>query len=952
MKKIRIVFLLFVTAFLMNVQTNATIPVQLRCNFWENPLGVDVTNPVLGWTIKTASKTRAMHQKAYRILVSTSAEALKNDKGNLWDSGKIISDRMGQVVYSGLQLKSSQACWWKVKIWDEKGKPSLWSEPSQWTMGVLNDTDWKAKWISARGAEKYAHQYASARLDFNLKRDLNEFRANKPKPDDANYSSMFIRREFSVKPQIQRAIIHVCGLGQYELSINGLKIGDYLLSPGWSDYRKTVLYDTYDVTQQLITGTNTIGLMLSNGMYNIQPDSVRYVKFLNSYGPLKAIVHLLIEYNDGSVQTIGTDNTWQVSPGPVTYMNLYGGEDYDARLEPDGWNRPDFKTDSRWSAALECAGPGGELKGLSCAAPPVKAIEKEEPVREIRINSNTRVYDFGQNASIMPRITIKGVRGSYVRIIPSELLKPDGTVDRSSVTQDGIRPAWWQFTLATESSRTYFPKFFYQGARYLQVELFAAKGDTILPVVEKLNGVVVHTSATAIGTFSCSNNLFNRIYSLVRWAQRSNLVSVITDCPHREKMPWLEQYHLNGPSLRYNYDLLTLFGKSMNDMANSQLDDGFVPNIAPEFFHAGEEIKDNGFRNSPEWGSAFIIVPWQQYLFSGDVSLISRYYEKMKKYIAFLDASATGNILNFGLGDWYDIGPKAPWGSQLTPVAFTATAIYFYDYQIMAKMANIIGKTGDANRFGQKAEAIRQSFNKEFYNPEKGIYSTGSNTTFAMPLFFNITEPQNRKRLIEKLVADIRKRGNSFTSGDVGYRFLLKVLAEEGYSNVIFDMNNQSDRPGYGYQLKMGATSLTEKWDAGVGSFGSQNHFMLGQINEWFFNDLAGIGDDADGAGFRKIIIKPMVVGDLTWVKGSYQSVSGKISTEWKLVKGVFTLDVLIPANTTASIYIPAKTKSDVTESGKQIKKTYGVKFIKMENGCAIYETGSGSYHFVAKEKQ
>jgi alpha-L-rhamnosidase len=952
MNKTRFLLLLFATAFLIPVQTSANKPIQLKCDFWEDPLGIDVANPVLGWTIKTDPKTRAMHQTAYRILVATSAEALMNDKGDLWDSGKIVSDRMGQVVYTGLKLQSSQACWWKVKIWDEKRISSQWSEPSCWTMGVLNNSDWKANWISAKGAEKYAHQYASARTDFNLKRDLDEFRANKPKPDDTNFSSMFIRKEFLVKPQILRAIIHVCGLGQYELSINGSKIGDYLLSPGWSDYGKTVLYDTYDVTHQIKGGTNAIGLILSNGMYNIQPDSVRYVKFLNSYGPLKAIVHLKIEYSDGTVQSIGTDSTWQVSPGPVTYMNLYGGEDFDARLEPDGWNRPEFKTDSRWSGALECTGPGGELKGLSCSAPPVKAIENEEPVKKIRINSNTWVYDLGQNASIMPQIKIKGTNGSYVRIIPSELLKPDGTVDRSSVTQDGVRPAWWQFTLATDSSRTYFPKFFYQGARYLQVELFAAKGDTILPVIEKLNGVVVHTSATAVGTFSCSNDLFNRIYSLVRWAQRSNLVSVITDCPHREKMPWLEQYHLNGPSLRYNYDLLTLFGKSMNDMANSQLEDGFIPNIAPEFFYAGKEIKDNGFRNSPEWGSSFIIVPWQQYLFSGDKTLIIRYYEQMKKYIAFLDASADGNTLHFGLGDWYDIGPKSPWGSQLTPVAFTATAIYFYDYKIMANMAKITGNTTDAILFAQKAASIRRAFNKEFFNPVKGIYSTGSNTTFAMPLFMNIAEPQNRKELIKKLVAGIRERGNSFTSGDVGYRFLLRVLADEGYSTVIFDMNNQSDRPGYGYQLKMGATSLTEKWDAGVGSFGSQNHFMLGQINEWFFQDLVGIGMEEDSVGFRKIRIKPTVVGDLTRVKGSVQTVSGLISTEWKLTKGLFSLDVLIPGNTTATIYIPAKKESDVTESGKQIRMKNGVKFIKMDNGSAVFETGSGIYHFEAINRQ
>jgi hypothetical protein len=414
-------------------------------------------------------------------------------------------------------------------------------------------------------------------------------------------------------------------------------------------------------------------------------------------------------------------------------------------------------------------------------------------------------------------------------------------------------------------------------------------------------------------------------------------------------MPWLEQYHLNGPSLRYNFDLLTLFSKGMNDMFDSQHDDGFVPNIAPEFFHAGKDIKNNGFRNSPEWGSSFIIVPWQQYLFSGDISLINRYFGPMKKYLSFLDSNAKDNILRFGLGDWYDIGPKAPWGSQLTPVSFTATAIYYYDYQIMSKMALIIGRIADAKQFEMKADSIRWAFNKEFFKAETGLYSTRSNTTLAMPLVLNIADPKNRKAIIDTLVSDIRKRGNSFTSGDVGYRFLLKALAMEGYSNVIFDMNNQSDRPGYGYQLKMGATSLTEKWDASVGSFGSQNHFMLGQINEWFFNDLAGISVDENGAGFRKSIIKPMVVGDLKWVKGAYQTVSGLITTEWKSYNGIFTLDVTIPANTSATVYVPALKEKEVKESGKPTAKVLGVKFIKMVNDKAVYEVGSGTYHFESK---
>lgn len=940
-------FLLLSAVFSVSAQSNSLLPLNLRCDFWENPKGIDFENPALSWNIK--SPKRAINQTAYQVLVATTATGLQTNNGDMWNSGKVLSNQMGQIKYLGKSLVSSRQYWWKVRVWDEEGKVSLWSEPAEWTMGILNQNEWKAKWITAAGAEKYAPVYQSNHHDFFFKKEIAEVRAKSPKPGDTNYSSLLLRKDFVSRPKLLRAIVHVSGLGQYELTVNGKKAGDVLLSPGWSDYKKTVLYDTYDVTQLITPGKNAIGLMLSNGMYNIQPDTIRYVKVLNTYGPLKAIVHLRLSYSDGSVQTIGTDNTWQVSPGPVTYMNEYGGEDFDARLVQQGWNKSSFKVKSSWNNALECAGPGGKLKGLSCAAPPLKAIETLTPVKITQLKPNVYIYDLGQNASVMPEISVKGKIGSFVRIIPAELLKPNGMVDRSTVTQWDVLPAWWQYTKATDGIEKWFPKFFYQGGRYLQVELFPAKGDTVLPVLEHLTGVVVHTSAKPIGDFSCSNDLFNRIYTLIRWAQRSNLMSTLTDCPHREKMGWLEQYHLNGPALRYNFDLLSLYRKGMNDMSDSQLDNGFVPNIAPEFFMAGGAELTNGFRNSPEWGSSFIIVPWQQYLFSGDVSLLNRYYDQMKHYVSFLSSISKDNIVDVGLGDWYDIGPKGPGKSQLTPIAFTATAIYFYDTQIMAQVANLLGKADDAKSFAQKAQAIRQSFNKEFYKPEKGIYATGSNTALAMSLFMNIAEPENRKTITDSLVNSIRKAGNSFTAGDVGYRFLLKALAMEGHSNLIYDMNNQSDKPGYGYQLKKGATSLTEKWNADGGTWGSQNHFMLGQINEWFFNDLVGIGVDADGAGFRKSIIKPEPVGDLKWVKGSYQTVSGLISVDWKKEDGVFSLDVSIPANTSATVFVPADNANQVNESGKPAGNANGVKFIKFENGKAIYEVASGEYHFVVK---
>jgi alpha-L-rhamnosidase len=920
----------------------------LKCEYLTNPQGIDVMDPSLSWTIQNVSNRRGLRQTAYQVMVSTSKDRLDKGIADIWNSGKVRSDRMNNIQFAGSELKSSSIYWWKVKIWDENGQPSPYSISSRWITGLLNGEKINARWISAEGAEKYAHQYKSAKSDFNLQRDLPEFRLFGPKPTDRNFSSMLVRKSFYVKPKLKSAIVHLSGLGQYELTINGKKIGKDILSPGWSDYSKTVLYDTYDVTAQILGGENAIGIILGNGMYNIQPDSIRYVKFLVSYGQLKTIASIRLTYTDGASQTLGTDQSWSVSPGPVTYSNLYGGEDYDERLAQHGWDRPLFTANSSWRGALECDGPGGKLKGLSSAASPIVAVQALKPIKVTQISARKWVYDLGQNASIMPKILIEGPVGSMVRISPAELLKPDGNIDRTSATQDGVRPAWWQYTIGSAKTESWFPKFFYQGGRYLEVELFPATGAKLLPKLLDLKGVVVHSSAQPIGSFSSSNKLFNNIYSLVRWAQRSNMMSVMTDCPQREKQGWLEQYHLNGPSLRYNFDLAPMFRKIMNDMSDSQLDNGLVPNIAPEFFHASFDI-NNGFRNSPEWGSSFIIVPWQQYLFSGDISLIQTYYDKMKNYLTFLDSTAKNNLLYSGLGDWYDIGPKPAWGSQLTPESFTASAIYFYDCQLMGKMAALIGRVDDSKGYLQKSQAIRKAFNDKFFNEKNNTYATGSNTTYAMPLFLEIADPQYRKALTDHLVADIRKAGDAFNSGEVGYRFLLGALDREGHSEVIYDMNNQSERPGYGYQLKMGATALTEKWDAGVGDFGSQNHFMSGQINEWFFHGLAGISENEEGPGFRKMIIKPAVVGDLKWVKGNYQSVSGEIKSHWNLEGNQFSLLLQIPANTEATVYIPTKDSSTVLENGLQAQMAKGIKFLRNEGNYAVYNVVSGVYHFTSK---
>jgi alpha-L-rhamnosidase len=885
----------------------ATTVTDLRCDYAVNPLGVDSANPRLFW--KLESNTHGQHQTAYQILAASTEQNLARDDGDLWDSGKVDSGETIQIPYAGAALKSSQRVFWKVRAWNQDGTVSAWSKPATWTMGVLNDADWQAKWIGAA---------------------------------DTNVPSLLLRHEFAVKPGLKRALVHVCGLGQYELTLNGKKAGDDFLSSGWTKYNKTCLYDTLDITDLLLKGKNAVGIELGNGIYNIPTTRFRppgYQPY--SFGPQKAIAQIRLEYTDGSVETVGTDETWRVAPSPIAYCSIYSGENFDARLVQPGWNEINFD-DSKWSSAQIVNSPGGALKGLSCAAPPIREFEVHKPIFWRTITNGDVIFDLGQNAAHIPRISVTGPAGSRVRIIPSEL--GDGTVSQGSMGERPRSVIWCDYTKATDGMETWSPKYFYIGCRYFEVKSFPSAGETKLPAVKSIEGIVVQSSSEPVGNFESSNTLFNRIRKLIRWAQRSNMMSVMTDCPQREKRGWLEEDHLNGPALRYEFDLAQLFTKTLNDITDSQLANGLVPTTAPEyavFRDRGQTGNQRGiFGDSPEWGSAFILVPWQQYEFDGDLNLFRLHYDAMTNYLAYFGSRATNYIVNYGLGDWFDIGPKHPGVAQLTPIALTATAFYFQDAEIMSRAAALLGKTDDAKQFSELAENIRAAFNEKFYDPANRIYATGSQTADSIPLVMGICEPTNRAAVLDAIVRDVRARGNALTAGDVGYRYLLRALADGGRSDVIFDINNQSDKPGYGYQLKMGATSLTEAWDAGRDS--SQNHFMLGQIQEWFYHDLAGIQNAPDSAGFKKIVINPQPVGDVTWVKAGYNSIRGKIVSDWKRSGGKFTLNVSIPANTSATVYVPAQSAAAV--------KADSATFLRMENDRAVFAVKSGDYTFISSQ--
>lgn len=909
----------------------AIVPTKLLCEYSPSPSGIDVPNPRLSWQVQ--SSERAQFQSAFHLLVASAPELLTEEKADLWNSGKVASDETLHIRYAGKELKSSQDVFWRVRVWDQNDRASDWSPVSKWTMGILPPSGsvsqdappagWQARWICAQTATE----------------------------------SLLLRKEFHIKPGLKRAIIHVSGLGHYELNLNGRKVSDDLLTPGWTDYNDTILYDTRDVTDLLRSGENAIGITLGNGMYHVVRRN-RFAKFTGSYGPLRAIAQLELEYADGSREVLVTDPTWRTHPGPITYNSIYGGEDHDTRLNPVGWDKPNFD-DRSWKSAVHVVRPSGRLRGHGVSVEPIRAIEVRKPIEEKRLAENKIVYDLGQNTSYMPRLRIAGPAGSTVRLIPAEVINPDGSIQRSTMGSTNRGLSWWQYTKATDAEEEWFPKFYYVGCRYLEATLTPPEAvaetdsssntglknpgnpqtEKSAPRISSLEGVMVHADVAFTGDFECSNPLLNRIRELVRWAQRANMVSVLTDCPHREKLGWLEQYHLNGPSIRYEFDMARMFTKGMNDMADAQLDTGLVPNIAPEY----TEFK-GAFRNAAEWGAAFIVVPWQQYQFCGDLDLLRTHYPRMKRYFAFMEGLATNNILSQGLGDWFDLGPKKSGAPQHTPPPVTATAFLYHNATLLAETAKLLNQPADAKHFEQRASEIRESYNREFFNAETGSYATGSQCANAMPLVFGIVEPQHRSNVLNAIIADLESRDYLMTAGDVGFRFLLQALAQNGRQDVIYRMINQDEKPGYGFMLKKGETSLTEAWDANLTT--SHNHFMLGHITEWFYKDLIGIDCDLSGPGFKRIIIKPQPTGDLTWARASYDSVRGKIVSHWRKSSGAFELDVTIPANTRAIVHLPAASVQQVIESGKQLAEVEGVLAIRQAGSQVLCEIGSGDYRF------
>lgn len=848
----------------------------LRCEYLVNPIGIETKKPRFSWELETTYQN--VIQGACRILVADDPAILIKNTGNIWDTKSVRSPQSIQVEYNGKVLLPAKKYYWKVMVWDNKGNASAWSEPSQWQMGLPEAKDWSgAKWI---GYETFRDTLRI--VPFAHGRGKKEWGERK------DMLPLF-RKEFKINKPVKNATAFICGLGQFEMSMNGVKTGDHFLDPGWTQYSKHALYVGFDITKQLKQGPNVMGVMLGNGFYYIPGE--RYRKLTGGYGYPKMIAKLVIEYRDGSLDVITSNTSWKAEQSPIIFSSIYGGEDYDATLEHTGWNTPGFD-DTRWQFAILTDGPSVLQSQL---LEPVKVMERFSGTNKKKLNENTWIYDLFQNFSGIPSITVNGALGDTVRITPAELVNEDGSANQ----RGSGSPYFFNYILRGGKEEKWSPRFTYYGFRYLQVQCIPVQAGGKQPSIVKVEGLHIRNAAQDAGEFISSSDLFNRINKLIKWAIKSNTVSVFTDCPHREKLGWLEQTHLMGNSVQFNYDIASLCRKAIRDMINAQTPDGLVPEIAPEYVQFEEP-----FRDSPEWGSAAILLPWYTYKWYGDRKALEEAYEMMKKYIAYLQKKAQQNILLQGLGDWYDIGPNRPGLSQLTPQGLTATAMYYHDLGIMNQVATVLGNTDEAKEYSTIGQEVKQSFNNKFFDKNTKHYGSGSQTANAMALYMDLVEPSERESVLDNLVKDIRSRNNALTAGDIGYRYVLLALEQAGRSDVIFDMNSRSDVPGYGYQLEHGATSLTESWQA-LPSV-SNNHFMLGHLMEWLYSGLCGIGQDPKSIAFAQIQIKPQPVGDISSASGSYHSIYGWIKTSWVKKGNNFELKVSIPANTAATIYLPA----------------------------------------------
>ncbi len=932
-------------------------PERLRCEYRANPLGIDEAAPRLSWIV--TSGERGQKQTAYQILVATSAEKLARDVGDLWDSGRVETGETVNVEYAGGELASREVCHWKVRAWDSGGRPSEWSEPALWSMGLLEPSDWQARYISYRDESPIWEDPEELFL-----------------PPARQY-----RREFTSGKEIRRATIYATALGIYEIHLNGRRVGEAYFVPGWTDYRRRAYYQTYDVTDLVRTGENAVGAWVADGWYSgyvgfglltgIGTEGIgRY-----TYGKTPAFMaQLEIEYADGSRDVIPTDASWKVfGGGPVREADFLMGEWYDARLETPGWASPGYD-DGAWDPAIlaEQNGsvpatfiqyrnppPGEPVKkhprevDLGFRRPPelqafpgvpVRATEEIEPVEITSPEEGVHIFNLGQNFAGIARLEVKGPAGTRVRLRFGEMLHPDGRLMTENLRKARAHDHY--VLRGDPDGETFTPRFTFHGFQYVEVTGYPGT-----PPRDAITGLVLHSDTPLASRFECSDPMVNRLFENIVWTQRANFIDLPTDCPQRdERMGWTGDAQAYIRSATFNADTAAFYTKWLRELMESQRPSGAFPGYAPFPFQHGWDF-------GTAWADAGVICPWTVYRVYDDTRIIDRCWEPMTRFMDWRRRTSR---------DFLGVVHGNHWGDWLaqeqtkTPLDYIDTIYFAYSTRLMADMARATQREREAAEYEELFGNIKRAFVKKYVRAD-GTLTVDTQTAYALALFADLIPNPLREAAGRELADKIAANGQRMATGFLGTRPLLPVLSSVGRHDLATFLLQSHEFPSWGYEIDQGATSIWERWDSytkedGFGrhnaAMNSFSHYAFGAVCEWMFRRLAGI--DTEGPGYSRLILRPCPPSPgsnaehepIHWVRASYDSIRGKIASNWKLEGDRFRLDVEVPANTTATVFVPATGASRVTEGGKPLDDVAHVRVVGREDDRVVLRVPSGRYRF------
>ncbi len=871
--------------------------INLRCEYLKNPLGIDVSQPRLSWVME--SKQRGQKQTAYRLLVASSSKKLKDNIGDLWDSGKCKSDNSIHIAYGGKKLQPRIRCFWKVRVWDKDGEKSAWSKSAMWSTGLFMTSEpskemiaeLKAKWIGAG-------------------------------PDSSFKENPWLRKSFEIADKPEDSFAYVASIGFHELFVNGMKVGENVLSPCISDLSKRVRYVTYDITQYLNKGTNTIAFWLGPGWS-------KWDHFKVKNKPL-IMAEIDVKLPGGSSKQLLTDETWKIHPSSSSLLGpwkvgRFGGEIIDARKHISDWNTVEFD-DSKWATASAYV---QKLKLSAEKIEPNRKVTAIEPIGIEEMTTNVYRVDMGRNFTGWTEIALRGKPGKKVSLSFSERENMENVYEMRS-----------ECILDDRGKGVFRNRFNYSVGRWITINGLSHKPDLV-----DIKGYLVRNNYRRVGKFKCSNELLTQIYDTVLWTYESLIHSgYVVDCPHRERRGYGGDAHATMDMALNNYGMEAFFTKWIEDWRDVQKPNGDLPYTAPTYDGGG----------GPAWSGICVTLPWVMYERYADLRVLENTYSTMQRWIAFLDTKTGKNILAKWGGKWDFLGDWVPPGKDQGDdrvdeysTLFFNNCYYLYNVQIVAGIAKLLGKPEEAKAYRKKADDIRKAIHKKFFNPKNNTYANGDQLYLALPLFVGVTPEELRQPVMKALENEIliAKKGHIDT-GIHGTSFLLKMLTGIDRNDLIFQMASKTNYPGWGHMLNNGATTIWEQWDGE----NSRLHSSFLSIGSWFIEGVAGIQPDPLQPGYKHFVIKPGVVGDLTWASGELDSIHGKIVSDWKIENNKFIVNITVPANTTATVYVPAKKETDVTEGRLAASEAKGVKFLRLENERAVFAVGSGCYRFTSKQ--